>query len=574
MRNNIKIAVFLIAWLLINCIQGRLMGLHEDEAYYWLYSRFPAWGYFDHPPMIAFFIRTGYFILQSPLGVRLLTILASAATAWFAWKTIEPYAKNAGLFILVYLSFLLFHLYGFIATADSALLFFSVLLLYGYRNYLLHDNWKWSLFMALVTAGLLYSKYHGILLLFFILLSNPMILKRRSAWAIVLLSTALYLPHIWWQTVHGYPSLQYHLFDRSAGPYKWSFTGEFILMQVLITAPLAGWYFFYAGSRVQAMDPFLRGLKFSFYGIFIFFFITTFKGRVEAHWTLTGSLVLCMLCCVYFARKPVKRWQHVLLLANVALTILGRIFFISPLPSATLRKMTGIIGADHVWVQQLKTLAGDSYVVFNKGFQEASKYDFYTGSTKGFSYNSRYYRKNQFDLWPIEDSLRGKKCYYVTYYPHREASEIPSFLFCGPKSPQDSFLIGERMFYGRWVDSVRLYQKAVFTTGSSFRSKPGEAISIPVTIQNPYDDPLNFGNKGATWKCFVEYAFCQKGDVMEVHGIDASLIPLIPPHEKIETTIKITAPKRPGDYQLFFSTRTDPFPGARNSRMIRFTVKD
>jgi len=30
-----------------------------DEPYYWLWSHGLAWGYFDHPPMIAYFIRLG-----------------------------------------------------------------------------------------------------------------------------------------------------------------------------------------------------------------------------------------------------------------------------------------------------------------------------------------------------------------------------------------------------------------------------------------------------------------------------------------------------------------------------------
>ncbi len=49
---------FLLGTLLIlNLIQAANTELLDDESYYWAYSRFPAWGYFDHPPMIAVMIR-------------------------------------------------------------------------------------------------------------------------------------------------------------------------------------------------------------------------------------------------------------------------------------------------------------------------------------------------------------------------------------------------------------------------------------------------------------------------------------------------------------------------------------
>jgi len=48
--------LFYSSWLLLALAQAASTELIADEAYYWVYSRFPAWGYFDHPPMIAFII--------------------------------------------------------------------------------------------------------------------------------------------------------------------------------------------------------------------------------------------------------------------------------------------------------------------------------------------------------------------------------------------------------------------------------------------------------------------------------------------------------------------------------------
>jgi 4-amino-4-deoxy-L-arabinose transferase-like glycosyltransferase len=52
--------------------------LTEDEAYYRLWAASPQFGYFDHPPMIAWWIAIGRRIAgDTPLGVRLLPVIAS-----------------------------------------------------------------------------------------------------------------------------------------------------------------------------------------------------------------------------------------------------------------------------------------------------------------------------------------------------------------------------------------------------------------------------------------------------------------------------------------------------------------
>ena len=61
-------AVFYFSWLMLNLIQSSFTGLLDDEAYYWVYSRFLDWGYFDHPPMVALMIKAGYALFPNPHG--------------------------------------------------------------------------------------------------------------------------------------------------------------------------------------------------------------------------------------------------------------------------------------------------------------------------------------------------------------------------------------------------------------------------------------------------------------------------------------------------------------------------
>jgi hypothetical protein len=56
--------VFYLLWLLLGLLQSGLTELQDDEAYYWVFSKYPDIGYFDHPPMIAFLVKMGYSIFS------------------------------------------------------------------------------------------------------------------------------------------------------------------------------------------------------------------------------------------------------------------------------------------------------------------------------------------------------------------------------------------------------------------------------------------------------------------------------------------------------------------------------
>src|SRR6218665_3306720 len=133
--------VFLGIWTFINVIQATFVEVHADEAYYWIYSRFLDWGYFDHPPMVALFIRVGDSIMHNELGLRLVNILSSTVTMYLLWRIVKKYNTDALWFILVTAGMFTLNIYGFITTPDGPLLLFTVLFLYVYQHYLEKNTW-------------------------------------------------------------------------------------------------------------------------------------------------------------------------------------------------------------------------------------------------------------------------------------------------------------------------------------------------------------------------------------------------------------------------------------------------
>ncbi len=556
------IGYFLLVWTVLNIIQAYTLELQGDEAYYWLYSRYLDWGYFDHPPMVALFIRIGDSIMHTELGLRLTTVFTSTASLYLLWVILKKYNVDALAFVLVLSGVFIFHIYGFTTTPDAPLFFFTVLFYFFYQQYLEKDKWWLSVLLAVTVACLLYSKYNGILVVGFTLLANVKLLKRPSFWLIVVLAVGLYVPHILWQAQHGYPSINYHLFERSSDKYSIVNSFSYLPGQLLMAGPLIGWFVFYTAFNTKIKDVFIRCLMVNCVGTLVFFFISSAKGEVQPQWTFILFAPLVMLALIRFRQKGGwPKWLLPLAIVNVSIIVIVRVIIILGFGFArTYGHLKSYYGFKE-WANVVKQKAGDNYVLMIEGFQNPSKYDYYTNSLKCFAYDTRYYRLTQFDIWPMEDSLQGKKVYYLTYYPIKTITT-------------DTINLEAGKWYGGWVNNVRTYQKINFAVPNYKMSvSPGQKVNFNLTVTNPYPYPVTFSNKGYDHQVFLDACFF-KGDLLKYtqkakqnfHDIK------LQPGDSTHYTFTLTSPLEKGNFDLVFSIRTDPFPGSKNSRIIKLAV--
>jgi 4-amino-4-deoxy-L-arabinose transferase-like glycosyltransferase len=229
----------LAAWFLINIVQAVFTEVLEDEAYYFLYGKNLAWGYFDHPPMVALLVKISSLFFNGNLGVRFMTVLLQLGTLILTWKIIgikDPKPATVILYFVIAASLVMLSAYGFITAPDVPLLFFTALFLYAYKRFLDNQNWAVVFVLSLSMAGLVYSKYQAMLVIGFVVLSNLQVLKIYKFWIAGMIAVILLAPHIYWQIDHSLPSLRYHLIDRS-GSFRWTWFLEYIPNQMAVFNP-------------------------------------------------------------------------------------------------------------------------------------------------------------------------------------------------------------------------------------------------------------------------------------------------------------------------------------------------
>ncbi|MEO0732380.1 MAG: glycosyltransferase family 39 protein [Bacteroidota bacterium] len=407
MRKDISPYWILLAWLLLNLVQAAFSPLDADETYYWMYARQLAWGYYDHPPAVALLINLGKDWLPGAIGLRFGHVLASTATISACWYLLgRPRGKLLWLAAALLFAQPFLHVYGFIATPDGPLLFFTVLYLLAYRRFLEAPSLAQGAVWGLTMAGLLYSKYHGVMLIFFTVLPHlGWLLRQPGAWVAALGGAALYVPHLYWQYANDFPSFRYHLSGRDDA-YELEFTLGYLANQLVIFSPLLLWHYWQTFRKDKRQDRFGVACRWLVIGFLVFFLYTTTKGRTEAQWTALLSIPLVFLT-FRAARDRFAEWRPKLLLLGgitVGILLLARLLLLAPREWLPFAKPF-----DHEpWTERLAAEARGKPVVVQNSYRLASLYEFYSGQP-AWTFTAVDYRRNQYDLWRGDSVFHGRE---------------------------------------------------------------------------------------------------------------------------------------------------------------------
>lgn len=502
---NIKINKYLgivaICYVLVNVLQSLFMPLINDEAYYWVWSEKLDWGYFDHPPMVALWVKIGFTFFKSELGVRLITIIAGALGYYFLGKMLQ--IKNLNQFWLytsLFTSFVLFQAFGFITTPDSPLLFFGILYFIFLKKFLEQPNYLHSLGLGLIMALLLYSKYHGILLIVFSLLPLSLkLIKNKYFYVAVLFGILCYVPHLWWQFDNEFVSAQYHLVRRNVfNQFKISNTTDYLASLAWASSPLLFWFTGKALFKTKYKTDFQKAMLWGFAGIVIFFILITFKRYIQGQWSLLAFIPLLIITYQYFKDRPKDiKWIKILGFATVILMIGARIYFIVPnVPFKT---------QYHGWKEAMQKAGevAEGIAVFEK-YQYTSLYKFNNyPESDARNFITIENRHSQYELWDSEADLEGQDItYFSRYIQANDSIQVNSrdneiFYYRKIKNFHTSYFLELEMKNYHMEEGVLSGEIEIHNTGDFVvdLSQENQFSLIQVYIEYPYSERIKCEKK-------------------------------------------------------------------------------
>ena len=466
MIKNKPFTILLGGWVALALIQAGLTDLANDEAYYWVYSRRLDWGYFDHPPVVALFIKAGYFLFQNELGVRLLTIISQAISLYLIFRLLIQEPRTEHFFSLVVLIPLL-HAFSFIAVPDAPLLLGTVIFLVFYKQYSEEARWGLVLPLAITMAFMMYSKYHAALVILLVMFSKPKLWLDIKWIMACTLGALLFAPHLWWQYQHEFPSLKYHLIDRNTA-FEFKDVGMFIVNQLINFNPiifgLVGWRMLKSPTK---SNDFERALSFIFFGFLLFFLVMTWRGHIEPQWTYVLVVPILYYGIKFFSTGD---WKLVLRsgLIIIPVLVLGRICLVTdliPLP-------TEFHGYPAL-AEKIKGAANGKPVVVLNSYQLTAKYQFYAQeATIGMITDGR---RNQYSLYRDEESLLNQEVYLISRRDQKNFEKVNTD--------------GHYSVWGKPVEAFSYYKDVAIST-SEILKQDSATLSFPITVVNPYKEDL------------------------------------------------------------------------------------
>jgi len=548
------ILVILGSWFLINLLQSIFTGLFDDEALFWMYGQRLNWGYYEHPPMVGLMIRMGYNFLHHELGVRFFFIIFSTITVFLLMKLAN--VKNYLLFVSLCFPTLIIQAGGFIAAPDVPLVLFTAIFFLLYRDLLKSDSVAISILWGMVMAAMIYSKYNGILIIFFTIVSNLGLFKKRTFYLAAAVALICFIPHIIWSFQNNHPTIYYHLIERNYEQYHYfDYFLSYIGGQFGIYGPFIAIFFFWFTMTSKPVDLFERALKVSAIGILVFFMIYTFYGKVEPNWTIPAFIPMFILTYKSLASKP-KLHKIIYILAIVAagLMLLLRIYLVHDflkLPKK-LVNLTELYNWDD-WAYEIEKRAAGRPVLFLGSYQRASKYSFYTGKTAhsldGFDgHRTQYYYWND-----LEKNLQGKEVLVACYSDWMYLPEKQSYTSTN----------GITTYWGIAQNFRSTFNVKLETGIENMRFPASDSIRIPVRILNDGNDTIRF-DKDIWQRSFLIYHIHSR-DTFTVYGKTCAEISgmLIPPGGA-DTIITVKTPDKPGKYYFWVSIQTGWLMPGRN----------
>ena len=394
----------------------RGLDLYADEAYYWMWSRRPDTGYFDHPPMVAWLIRASTAVLPGELGVRILFLACGALAVVFAAliareMTDDPRAPTVAAALAATSPILI--LTGGLALPDA-----PVEAAYAGATWLVARargrGWIW----AGVAVGLaLLSKYTAALLapalFLLVLLDRDLRGELRTPWpwlggAVAIL---LFLPNLLWNATYDWVAIQFQILHGLVGHATLrsglEFAGGLLGGAGVAALPLGIW------QLVRGRGSFsIRVAAATLVPIAVTMFSAT-RGRVEANWVALVIPALCGAGAVLLVRlRPA--WSQGLLAFTVGLGMVAAVGFglevrnptLIPIDSEVMKRFRG-------WpefAQRARAAAGiactsignppgcdpSNPFVYPGSYQDAAELAFYAGWTR---FGPASARPSQFDIW-------------------------------------------------------------------------------------------------------------------------------------------------------------------------------
>ncbi|WP_301102289.1 glycosyltransferase family 39 protein [Propionivibrio sp.] len=298
-----------------------------DEAYFVSWGEHPAGGYYDHPPMVGWWLSGLLAISRDEWFLRLPALVLPLILAGGAWWLVYPYGAARARLAALLVVLQPVNVWNVLITTDTPVILFSMLSVLAYVAALrsgLHA--RRALFWHAAAGALLGLAFLGkyfAALLGLAYLAHVLFIRRdrsRSAGFAFLMLAALPAPayNLWWNSAHCWVNILFNFMNRNEGAgFSWHNPLLYIASLAYLATP---WLLFELWRQrrwvitVRGSEPGAGAIFWLMLVPLLIFALMSFARPVGLHWLVSFIPLLAVLAAMALplaALVRLVRWSAV-----------------------------------------------------------------------------------------------------------------------------------------------------------------------------------------------------------------------------------------------------------------------
>ncbi len=357
--------ILLTVLLLLRLVASARAPLVPDESYYWLWAQHPAAGYYDHPPMVSWWIGAASVFGMSAFAVRLLFVLSFLPLSWLVFDTARAlFGPAVARRSLLWLNACLMLSVGtVIATPDPP----SVLMwaggLWALARLVASGNGRWWLVFGLFAGLGVEAKYTNFFLGLGVVAWLALDRDARKwlltpwPWLGAIVAAVFMAPNLVWNAEHHWLTVAKQFGRLAPAHLTAKYLIEFLVSQPLLLNPLV-FVFVVIGVmkwwKARGDRPLTLLLALPAPAL-LYMLIHVFHDRIQGNWTaplFPGLVVLAAAGAEAIDGKWLGRCRQWAAPLGVGVTVLGLAY----LALGSAAPAVGVAGSGQGWDRLAKTI--------------------------------------------------------------------------------------------------------------------------------------------------------------------------------------------------------------------------
>ena len=330
-------------FICLKVILSCFINLGNDESYYWSFAKQLQWNYFDHPPMVAVWVRlfSANLLLEDyVLFLRMGSIVGCATASFFIYKTLTAISTQKAGFTGVFLynvSLYTSITAGMLVMPDAPQMVFFTAAMYSITQ-IFNDKikWQWWIFFGIMAGLCIMSKVHGVFLwggvFLYAIFYKRVLFKTPAFYAAIAVTAVIVSPILFWNIQNNFITYRFHservVVNKESVFHFMGLLRE-IVGQLIINNPLnvgLALYFFSKNFSEKAKAP-LQIFKLIGIPLLLTIFCIALFNNTLPHWSGPAYVALIPTAAIGLSEISFTKYKAVIVGAGTYM-LLAIIFIV------------------------------------------------------------------------------------------------------------------------------------------------------------------------------------------------------------------------------------------------------